>query len=321
MTLIRAASADKTMEERRARQLAKLDELRKRLRGAANAGLGIAQVREEYPELTGFLFSGRDMRNVDFRNTDLRDLDLRGSDLSGANFSDARIAGAHLEYCKVSRYALMQAQDWDDYHDNWAPHQDEKNGRPSGFTRSPGERFSFSPLLPEVILLDGSKLSSDHRIDEAEAEALASGRLAIAVNTLTNREIIAPTQHASSNDDRTAHPLYTATSYCTQLTHRGTEFGLPVGTRVRIPSFGLFCCIAHAPPAASVPPATGFETDLSPRALNLGTGGAEFVWLDAGKRLAISNVEKHAGGERAVSPVSEPEQFAMVRPVYHLGTI
>lgn len=307
--------------------LSQLSQLSDRLRSDSNRQMKFADVPADFPGLSRILFCGRDLRRTDLRDADLRGIDFGGSDLSGCDFSNSLIVGARFDGAKVSRHALMRADDWSSYRANWAPNTDSEGADVTapGFHRDPGERFSFSPLLPELVILSESFVSEPPKINPNEQRALDGGRLAIALSGLTNREIVqvvASDRLAEADESTTVRPAYAARSYCWELTRRATEFGLPRKTLVRLPSYELFHAIAAR--ATDRPKHSGrpLDTDLGPADLRLGAYGQEFVWAGDDDELAIATtgpfLDLH---DYPKHPLSAGEKSALVRPVFLLGGI
>lgn len=311
-------------DARRERLLSDLELLRRSLRGA-NRRIGFADVRADFPDLARILFCGRDLRRTDLRGADLRGIDFRGADLSGCDFSSALIHGARFDRAKVSRQALMRAEDWALYRANWEAYVDpeETAARSLGFRRDPGERFSFSPLLPELVILSDTFLSNPPKLDDHERRALDAGRLAIAVRGLTNREMVqlaAPDRLAEADEATALRPGYAARSYCWELTRRGTALGLPRQTQVRLPGYALFHALATSVadlPAESV---RASETDVCPADLRLGADGHEFVRTGEDDELAVATTGPSFGlAAYPMHPLSAGERHAVVRPIFLLG--
>lgn len=206
-------------QEVRERLLRELRGLRAQIM-STNRPICFAHVRDEMPEIAGFLFAGRGLTNVDLRGADLRDIDFRGSDLSGSDFAGARISGARFEMSKLSRDALRAAADWEIYRDGWsAVIEENAQNRPQKvhFRRRPGERFSLAPVLPELVIVARNHVAARSWLTPAELEHLDGDRLAVSVNCLTSWEMVRalkPERLGDTDEDVTTWPVYSAQTYC-----------------------------------------------------------------------------------------------------------
>lgn len=317
-----------TVEEadRRRRVMADLSSLEQRLR-ASNAEIPFSQVRDDYPELAQVLFSGRDLRQTNLQSVDLRGIDFRGSDLSGCQFSNARIAGARFERAKVARAALRQAADWAIYRMSWEPAADDAaRGDPaSDFFPGPGERFSLSPLLPEMIIIEPGIISDPDELDSRERAALQGGRLALAVHGVTDREmveLIVPDRQDLASEETAFRPGYAALSYCRQLTARARAYGLPQSTEVCIPSYRLLHALREFDSRDPGVGSKDFATDLSVADLRLGRGGSEFSQAADGGGLRLFVADPTPGRKARPRPPSRAgDSYALIRPLFLLGEI
>ncbi|MDB5552841.1 MAG: hypothetical protein JWL86_2825 [Rhizobium sp.] len=318
-----------TEEGRRARLEGELLKIREEFARRPNHDGGFAYVRDSFPEAAKILYCGRDLRFTDLKNADLRNIDFRGANLTGCDFSNALIDGARFELAKVSRDALAKAGDWRVHLQNWLP---ADPAAPVRFRREPGERFGFSPLLPELVILPSDLLveaaegGAAPQLSDEERQFLSTGRLAIAVGCVTKAEwasVIAP-ENAVVDRDPILLRSYAANAYCGEVTKKAQQFGLPRGTRIALPGFNLFHRIAVAGTEDGRLPERPDRTDLSLADLGVGAGlNCEFVerWLDTepsastGARF-LTHFHRELGSVTLMPP---PADRALLRPVFFLG--
>lgn len=294
----------------KAQLLGGIDALEAAMKRAGNEQFSFAQVRDQNPDLARLMFTGRDLRRTILRDADLCHLDFRDSDLSGSKFDGARILGARFERAKVSRAALRKASDWTAYLRGWAPEDGPVHG-PSR-VRCPGERFSLSPHLPEMMLVPPEVITAD--LLPVEKQALRAGRLAIAIRPLTEHEFQkvnrGPGQNAAQTG-ATARHLNEPQTYCSELTEKvGHQFGLPPGTSVRLPGIGL--CEALIRSGKGMNDSLG--TDLDGASLRLAQFGNEFVVRQDG-----NSVELTRDRSNNLSCVPAGGQVALFRPIFIFG--
>lgn len=311
--------------ERRERLLAALREVRQ-LSAGNNRPVSFADIRDRYPEVAGMLFSGRSLRRVDFTGADLRNIDFRGTDLSGCSFRGASISGARFEYAKVARDALKTAADWTTYRDAWSAEiQDDAQRRPQHvfYSRQPGERFSVSPILPELLIVSPGDLAEPYSIAPDQMDQIRSRRLAIAVKCLTNWEMLRVTAPDRPPEDgesrtRTAWPVYSAQDYCRTIRDAPMTFGLSEDGRAALPCDGLLRALSRARSETDLARSTDSDPDLQPQDIGFGQTGQEFVQsieIDGDVRVVETD-----GHGRLGLPRSSAGQRALVRPIYILGS-
>lgn len=299
----------------KAQLLGDIDALQSAMRRADNNPVSFAQVRDQYPDLARFMFTGRDLRRTILRDADLCHLDFRDSDLSGSKFDGARILGARFERAKLSREALRKASDWTAYMRSWAP-EDGPVHAPSR-VRCPGERFSLSPHLPEMMLVPPEVIAAD--LLPVEKQALRAGRLAIAIKPLTEHEFQkvngGPGQNAAQTRV-TARHLNEPRTYCSELTEKtGHQFGLPPGTSVRLPGIGLCEALIGSGKETNDSLASELATDLDGASLRIGLMGSEFVVRPDGNPVQLTRDRSNN-----LSWVPAGGQVALFRPIFIFGS-
>lgn len=316
--------------ERNAYLERRLKNLRDDLRSPTNSVRGFAYVRANYPELLQELYVGRDLRWTDLRNSDLRDIDFRGADFTGCDFTGAMIVGARFEQAKLSRDILRAAKDWQEHVDNWKV---SEQALPRWLSRAPGERFSFSPCLPELVILSPDLLvharnnepsEFDHSstvLRPQERQLLKQGRLAIAVRCLTSQEwsqVADPNNIKGRQGEAAVVQGYAARAYCNSANERAKELGLPPGTAVDLPSMALFYHLA----AAGAGSAGVIEPDRTDLTLgDLRVGGAKDFEFTRDLAANIQRAGFNSSGHRNVRNVffRPPDGPALVRPLFLLG--
>lgn len=285
----------------------------------ANAPELAQRVLTEYPVGARFLFSGRSLRNTDFSGHNLSGVDFRGSDLSGCRFDDALIYGADFTLACVSRDALKRARDWNDH-----ARDERRSSLPprAAFTRLPGERFSLSPRLPEVTVLDpalADRMAPDGD-DTARQEIayLTAGRLAIAITPFSGVEMadLLGGSRAETGRQWGAMNGHQARRLLDRLNDSGV---LPQGWVAALPSADLFEAILKDRPRPAAGVALG-TTVVQHSALCLGRPGAhgpqpeDVAASDADRLQAIGFATR--ASHRMGAPDRAPVAAAWLRPVF-----
>ncbi len=292
--------------------------------GNTNRAFGFAAIRDEYPEIAAALFRGRNICKTDFAGKDIAFIDFRGSDLSGCDFAGARIQGARFEFARVSRDKLRHAQDWDVYCRRWDPRPTNREGdllSPVQFSRLAGERFSLSPHLPELVMLNNAMLGDGTQPTAEEETALVRGRLAIALRPLTNAEISrALGTQVEPDGHRNLRGSYTVHAYIAGINRDPTSFGLPDGSRACLPSIGLLRTLAQT----GIPNCTlaADATTIAPADLAIGCNGREFVrYVDSAEQGGAERsgvlFVRRAGSPEFTAELANHE--ALLRPIFLLG--
>jgi hypothetical protein len=312
---------------RRSRIERELTEIRQKFAHRGNVSRGFAHVRDNYPEAATILFCGRDLRFTDLKNADLRDIDFRGADLSGCDFTNARIVGARFELAKVSRDALRKAQDWQAFLENWEPPDPIA---PVRFRRDPGERFGVAPFLPELVILPHDLLARDGSggaVLRKEVQlSLATGRLAVAIRCVTAAEwsrVVDAGKAGTHRDQPIPLRSFAANTYCSALTRKAQQFGLPRGTRVALADFGLFHLLAVAGRDGGAWLEPTNRTDLTPADVGVRGDEFEFVerWSDEKPPYVTAAGFATYGDRQArrVTLLQPPPERALLRPIFFLG--
>ena len=311
------------MSERDRKVLSDLEEIRDRF-ARTNERPDFATIREHYPDAAKVFFRGQSLRFANLNNADLRYIDFRGTDLTGSTFDGARILGARFEMAKVSRDALRAARDWYDYKENWEPTDPKDQVQ---FRRRPWERFSLSPHLPELVMLPNDLVfpGEDAGLSKEEAEYLAEGCLSIAIRCLDLEDwtrVVLGGRSQPKSSGAVAFPSYKATSFCARLNARADEFGLPLGTRVTVPGYGLMRRLALAPGRVSAERPRHGDTDLFAKDLAVGTDARELVenCKDGVTLIAAAHIrlpqDLHVGRFELLDGAQ-----AYFRPLFLLGSV
>lgn len=325
MSRIDISARDEESEASRLKLMGEIRALQTKMRNT-NRKSGFAEIRDEHPDIAKALFRGRDIRMTDLGGSDIAFIDFRGSDLSGCEFAGATIQGARFEFAKVSRDKLREAQDWQTYCSRWEAEPTDRQGErldPVYFLRGPGDRFSLSPHLPELVMLDHEMLGSVVALTAEEDSGLAAGRLAIALQPVTNAEFsyaIGTEGLFSPDSGRNPREMHSVGSYLAGLNLSPAQFGLPAGTRACLPSDGLMFALAQWGACAREPGLTAGATELTPGDLAVGCTGREFVQLrDAsGETAEIGSIVVGASGRPQLTRETA-NRPALLRPLFILG--
>lgn len=139
----------------------------------------IKDALEGYGDLAAKIFREAPIPGAQLQGQDLRGFDFENADLTGADFTDALIAGARFDNARLTQAQLRKAQDWKEYVSGWVPSQS-----PVEASLNEGDRFSFAPFAPELVLLPASLTHEIERpagVKHDEWKALGESRLAMAL--------------------------------------------------------------------------------------------------------------------------------------------
>lgn len=327
MSPIDLPSEEALRDAKRRALLVSIERLEKQLHTTHNRPLSFEAIRDEFGDVAAIIFRGRNLRKVDLRREDLSFIDFRGSDLSGCDFAGASIRGARFEFTKVSREALRLANDWSDFCTRWQPIAIDREGRrldPVCFTRRAAERFSLSPHLPELVLLDPTIAASCEGLTEVERDFLATNRMAIALQPVTNAEFamaVGIGGEQRGDNGRNPRERFSVVAYLKGVNSRLEDFGLPEGTRVCLPSPALLFGLASASAGLAVEPGFNLRTDIALADFQIGRKGPEFIEIAGlgGQIGEIGRVEASEPDWRPAMALSIVDRHALLRPVFFLG--
>jgi hypothetical protein len=203
------------------------------------------------------IFVNRNLDGWPFDGEDLEDVDFSGASLVGATFRGARLRGARFDRAWVERHCLYEALDWTTHVLTW-----QRPAEPSVLVpHRVGERFAEAPFAPELVMLPKAELDAVEGLDDEEAEALAEGRVAIAILPVTVAQIAlyelrAKERGGAWSDDCVDCPCplgdISPMDYASWLSRA-------VGGDYRVPSSGLWQYAASAGEPTNYPWGNDFE--------------------------------------------------------------